>query len=94
MEIRKSTERDFERMMEIYACARDFMAKHGNPNQWGPTRWPPEPLIHLPVSFRHHTDDLLISLLHAHAGEAAEAGDGVLYAFDHQAVAAVELLTV
>ena len=32
-------------MMEIYACARDFMAEHGNPNQWGPTNWPPEELI-------------------------------------------------
>ena len=21
------------------------MAEHGNPNQWGPTHWPPEPLI-------------------------------------------------
>ena len=21
------------------------MAAHGNPNQWGPTQWPPEPLI-------------------------------------------------
>ena len=32
-------------MMEIYACARTFMAEHGNPNQWGPTNWPPEELI-------------------------------------------------
>ena len=32
-------------MMEIYACARAFMAEHGNPNQWGPTNWPPEELI-------------------------------------------------
>ncbi len=46
MDIRKSTEQDFDRMMEIYAYARNFMAKHGNPNQWGPTNWPPEELIH------------------------------------------------
>ena len=45
VEIRKSTERDFDRMMEIYVCARRFMAEHGNPNQWGPTNWPPETLI-------------------------------------------------
>lgn len=45
MEIRKSTDSDVERMMDIYACARDFMAKNGNPNQWGPRRWPPERLI-------------------------------------------------
>lgn len=32
--------------MEIYAYARRFMAEHGNPNQWGPTNWPPEKLIH------------------------------------------------
>ena len=46
MEIRKSTEQDFDRMMEIYSFARKFMAEHGNPNQWGPTHWPPEGLIH------------------------------------------------
>ena len=46
MKIRKSTEGDFHRMMEIYGYARRFMAEHGNPNQWGPTNWPPEELIH------------------------------------------------
>lgn len=46
MKIRKSAEQDFDRMMEIYAFARDFMAKNGNPDQWGPTNWPPESLIH------------------------------------------------
>ena len=45
MEIRKSTEQDFDSMMAIYARARRFMAEHGNPNQWGPTCWPPEALI-------------------------------------------------
>lgn len=46
MNIRKSKETDFRRIMEIYAYAREFMAKSGNPNQWGPTNWPPETLIH------------------------------------------------
>lgn len=46
MVIRISTEQDFDRMMEIYRFARSFMAEHGNPNQWGPTNWPPEELIH------------------------------------------------
>ena len=46
MKIRKSTEQDVARMMEIYAFAREFMARTGNPNQWGPTNWPPERLIH------------------------------------------------
>ena len=33
------------RIMELYALARSFMVRHGNPNQWGPTNWPPERLI-------------------------------------------------
>ena len=45
MEIRKATEADLERQMAIYACARDFMARTGNPHQWGPNRWPPKELI-------------------------------------------------
>ena len=43
--IRKATEGDLSRIMEIYATARVFMASHGNPNQWGPTKWPPEALV-------------------------------------------------
>ena len=50
MEIRRSTEQDFDRMMAIYAHAREFMAAHGNPNQWGPTHWPPEALIHRDIA--------------------------------------------
>lgn len=46
MNIRKSTEQDVPRMMQIYAYAREFMARNGNPNQWGPTNWPPKELIH------------------------------------------------
>ena len=45
MEIRKSTEQDFDRMIEIFARAREFMADHGNPRQWGSLNWPPEALI-------------------------------------------------
>ncbi len=45
MKIRKSKLKDIDRIMEIYAFARDFMAKNGNPNQWGPTNWPPRELI-------------------------------------------------
>lgn len=45
MKIRKTTENDVPRIMEIYSHARRFMAEHGNPNQWGPTSWPPEYLI-------------------------------------------------
>ncbi len=46
MKIRKTTEADFETIMKIYARAREFMARTGNPNQWGPTNWPPAALIH------------------------------------------------
>ena len=45
MKIRKSKKEDLERMMEIYAHARDFMAKTGNPRQWGKTGWPTEERI-------------------------------------------------
>lgn len=45
MKIRHSTELDIGKMMEIYSYARKYMAEHGNPNQWGPTNWPPEELI-------------------------------------------------
>ena len=45
MRIRKTTEKDLPEIMKIYARARDFMAKTGNPHQWGPTNWPPETLI-------------------------------------------------
>lgn len=45
MEIRKSTPEDLPRMQEIYARARQFMAEHGNPRQWGPTNWPPVELL-------------------------------------------------
>ena len=46
MKIRRSAEQDVPRMMEIYAYARQVMKESGNPNQWGPTNWPPEQLIH------------------------------------------------
>lgn len=45
MDIRKSTLSDLDRIMEIYSYARSFMAAHGNPDQWGPTNWPPRDLI-------------------------------------------------
>lgn len=50
MEIRRATENDIAQMMKIYQYARAFMAEHGNPNQWGPTNWPPEQLIRDDIS--------------------------------------------
>ena len=38
MEIRKTTEKDFPKVTEMYENARIFMAAHGNPNQWGKTK--------------------------------------------------------
>ena len=45
MKIRHADIKDLDRMMEIYRFARQFMAEHGNPHQWGPTNWPPEERI-------------------------------------------------
>ena len=45
MLIRHSTPADLPRMLAIYEEARAFMARTGNPNQWGPNRWPPESLL-------------------------------------------------
>ena len=45
MKIRHSEPGDVARIMEIYEYAREFMAAHGNPNQWGNNKWPPEELI-------------------------------------------------
>lgn len=45
MEIRKATEGDLKEIMEIYAEARNFMVRTGNPHQWAERCWPPEWLI-------------------------------------------------
>ena len=50
MEIRKSRPEDLSRIMEIYEGAREFMAEHGNPRQWGPNQWPPEELIRADIA--------------------------------------------
>ena len=40
MDIRRTENSDLDRLTEIYRYAREFMADHGNPDQWGPTNWP------------------------------------------------------
>ncbi len=45
MEIRVAVPSDLPEIMAIYARARQFMAEHGNPRQWGLTGWPPERVI-------------------------------------------------
>lgn len=44
MTIRKTRHEDLAEVMEIYACARKFMAQTGNPAQWG-DGYPKEALI-------------------------------------------------
>ena len=43
--IRPTRAAELDAVMAIYARARAFMAEQGNPNQWGPTQWPPRALI-------------------------------------------------
>ena len=45
MYIRKAKIEELDRIMNIYAYARAFMAETGNPKQWGATNWPPKDLI-------------------------------------------------
>ena len=42
--IEKATEGDLDRILEIYATARQFMVSHGNPTQWGDS-YPVESLL-------------------------------------------------
>lgn len=42
--IRKAEMSDLPRILEIYAHAREFMAKTGNPNQWN-TTYPPKSMM-------------------------------------------------
>lgn len=53
MKIRNAGIQDLDRIMEIYAHARSFMAQHGNPRQWGATNWPPEALIRKDIAEGH-----------------------------------------
>ena len=43
--VRKAKWEDLEKIGEIYAYARGFMAEHGNPNQWGTIHPPKEQLV-------------------------------------------------
>ena len=52
--VRDAVSEDLVRIEEIYAYAREFMAKNGNPNQWGKTNPPHEWLV----------DDIEKRLLH------------------------------
>lgn len=45
MQVRKANKSDYNRIMEIYEIARSFMAKTGNPHQWGDLGYPYPDLI-------------------------------------------------
>ena len=76
MEIRKTRIEDLKRVMAIYAHARAFMAAHGNPNQWGPTRWPPEDLIRRDIaqgkSYVCLSDDRIVGVFYFDQGPEIE----------------------
>lgn len=46
MHIRKATIEELDKIMEIYAFARTFMAEHGNPTQWGQNKPAREQIEH------------------------------------------------
>ncbi len=52
MLIRKTTPEDLPRLLEIYESARSFMAKSGNPAQWG-NAWPPTSLLERDIQSGH-----------------------------------------
>ena len=62
--------------MEIYTYAREYMAAHGNPNQWGPTNWPPEALIcediKLGCSYVCEDDGEIVGTFYFNQGEDIE----------------------
>lgn len=47
--IRNAKCQDLSRILEIYAYARQFMADHGNPNQWGKTN-PPRQMLEADIA--------------------------------------------
>lgn len=51
MNIRLCTEGDLPEILAVYDYARDFMARTGNPNQWGRTN-PPEALLRTDIECR------------------------------------------
>ena len=59
--IRKAVWADFDRILEIYRIAREFMAKTGNPTQWG-THYPPVSMLEgdIPAGNLYVVEDDLI----------------------------------
>ena len=49
LKIRKAVTKDLERILEIYAYAREVMKNSGNPDQWGDFQ-PPRELVEYDIS--------------------------------------------
>ena len=83
MFIRHSRKEDIPRMMEIYAIARQFMADHGNPTQWGPSRWPPRELLEADIesgrSYVCEHEGRIVGTFFFDFGEDVEPTYGVIY---------------
>lgn len=72
MYIRKATENDFDRIMEIYALARDFMRRHNNPTQWADGRPFPEDIrddIAAGLSFVCVCDEKVVGVMRYSVGD-------------------------
>ena len=73
MEIRKAIHADLDEIMAIYAYARTFMAKTGNPRQWGASGWPPRELIEDDIEKRNSyvciDNDGILAVFYYSAGE-------------------------
>ena len=48
--IRLATPHDLEAMVAVYAAARAFMARTGNPHQWGDDGYPTRELLEQDIS--------------------------------------------
>lgn len=69
MKIRKTQLGDFDAVLGIYAQAREFMRKMGNPGQWGDA-WPPRDLIQADI--QQQKSYVCVKETEEKAGEIAE----------------------
>ncbi len=71
LQIRKAKPEDLQQIMPLYEKAREFMAKNGNPTQWGKNN-PPENLIRKDIEegyFYVAEDEEIELAFHFHVGE-------------------------